>query len=466
MKISGGYTPKIAGRPSSTVTEISTPDTLLISLERDGLIYNPAVKSGQKIKFGDTLAEATVEGGKLTLPAPLGGKVTLTKEKEEKPPLLSIKTDGRVEVPVVFDQLKPERASGKMVREALARGGVWPFFWSSLTGGMPTLKSDEQPRAIIVNMVVTEPFRTRGRVVLQRSWNRIVQGMKFFPRLLLDYGTTEIILTHKRDPVAQRLYKELAGYAWLHFHPVPLLYPIEDPIVLTRALRKHDNSIKKDDVIWIVDVQGVEAVGACLGEGIPLYQRITALGGLGHPEPGHMQIRIGTPIKHVLPQNFKPEDVLVLRGGLLKGEPVVPDTDSVGYDDDGFFFLPKMKEREFLSFTRPGFKRASILPCFMSKLTGAADSQISTSLRGERRPCIACGLCEMVCPVDLMPQVIHRYLYREDFDKAEAVGLDLCVDCGLCTYVCPSKIELQKQFMEAREMLQWEHEEAAASESS
>lgn len=466
MKISGGYTPKIAGRPSSTVREISPPDTLLISLERDGLSYKPAVKNGQKVKFGDTLAEATVEGGKLALPAPSGGKVTLRKEEGEKPPLLSIKTDGRAEVAGIFDQLKPERVSGKKVREALARGGVWPLFWSSRTGGMPTLKTDEHPRAIIINSVLTEPFRTRGKAILQRSWYRIVQGIKFLPRLLADYGTIEIILTAKRDPVARMMYMDLAGYAWLHFHPVPLLYPVEDPIVLTKALRKHDTSIKKDDVIWVIDVQGVEAVGACLDEGVPLYQRVATLGGPGHPEPGHVQIRIGTPIEHILPQNYSPDDVLVLRGGLLKGEPVVPGTDSVGYDDDGFFFLPKVKEREFLSFTRPGFKRTSILPCFMSKITGAADSQISTSLRGEERPCIACGLCEMVCPVDLMPQMIHRYLYREDFDKAEAVGLDLCVDCGLCTYVCPSKIELQKQFMEATEIIKLEHEEAAASESS
>jgi electron transport complex protein RnfC len=369
MKISGGYALKIAGRPSSKVEEIPPPGTLLISLERDGLSYKPTVKSGKKVKYGDTLAEATVVGGKLALPAPSGGTVTLKGEEGEKPPLLSIKTDGSTEVAAVFDQLKPERVSGKRVREALARGGVWPLFWSSRTGGMPTLETDEQPRAIIVNSVVTEPFRTRGRVMLQRSWNRIVQGIKFFPRLLLDYGTTEIVLTHKRDPVAQRLYKELAGYAWLHFHPVPLLYPVEDPLVLTRALRKHDNSIKKDDVIWVINVQGVEAVGACLGEGIPLYQRVTALGGPGHPEPRHMQIRIGTPIEHILPSSFRRDDVLVLRGGLLKGEPVVPGTDSVGYDDDGFFFLPKMKEREFLSFTRPGFKRTSFLPCFMSKLT-------------------------------------------------------------------------------------------------
>ena len=93
-------------------------------------------------------------------------------------------------------------------------------------------------------------------------------------------------------------------------------------------------------------------------------------------------------------------------------------------------------------------------------MTGAADSEISTALRGERRPCIACGLCERVCPVELMPQVIHRYLYREALDEAEAVGMDLCIACGLCTYVCPSKIELQKQFMEASGRIQLEKMEA------
>ncbi len=102
----------------------------------------------------------------------------------------------------------------------------------------------------------------------------------------------------------------------------------------------------------------------------------------------------------------------------------------------------------------------------MSSITGAPDSEITNSLRGERRPCIACGLCEKVCPAELMPQIIHRYLYSEDFNKAEAVGLDLCVDCGLCTYVCPSKIELEKQFMKTLEQLRLEHEEAAASEPS
>jgi len=209
----------------------------------------------------------------------------------------------------------------------------------------------------------------------------------------------------------------------------------------------------------------VEALGACLTEGLPLHERIVAVGGPGHPNPGHLCVRIGTPVSDLVPKDSTSDGVRILRGGLLNGVPVDPASDFVQYDDDAFFFLPEGSPREFLSFLRPGFDRTSALPCFASRITGALDRRVSTSLRGERRPCIACGLCEKLCPVGLLPQVLHRYLYHEALDEAEAAGLDLCVDCGLCTYVCPSKIELQKQFAQAREQLRVEREEALATAS-
>lgn len=65
MKIHGGYTPKIAGKPKSIVEELPLPGVLQLSLERGGLSYKPIVKNGQKVEFGDSLAEAS---GKAILP--------------------------------------------------------------------------------------------------------------------------------------------------------------------------------------------------------------------------------------------------------------------------------------------------------------------------------------------------------------------------------------------------------------
>lgn len=65
----------------------------------------------------------------------------------------------------------------------------------------------------------------------------------------------------------------------------------------------------------------------------------------------------------------------------------------------------------------------------------------------------------------LLPQVIHRYLYRDAIDQAEAAGLLHCIGCGLCSYVCPSKIEMSDQFTHAKEQVRREHDEAAAAEA-
>lgn len=462
LKIRGGHTPKISGRPSSVVEKLPLPGKLQLSLHRRGVNYAPIVADGQEVELGDSVAEASVTGGRLSLPSPAAGRIFLGGEEKEASRLI-LETTGSDTTAGNYEKFEPQRITGEVMRDALAKGGIWPFFWSSGTGGMPALGDAERPRAIIVNCVLTEPFRARGKIILRRAWSRVVQGIGFLPRLLADYGTIEIVLTAKRDAVAGMMYVGLAGQAWIRFRPVPLRYPVENPRVLSRALRGSDSSFKKEDVIWVIDVQGVEALGACLAEGLPLHERIVTVGGPGHPNPRHLWVRIGTPVSDLVPQDRTSDGVRILRGGLLNGVPVDPATDSVQYDDDAFFFLPEGSEREFLSFLRPGFDRTSALPCFASRITGAIDRRVSTSKRGERRPCIACGLCEKLCPVGLLPQVLHRYLYHEALDEAEAAGLDLCVDCGLCTYVCPSKIALQDQFAQAREQLRLEREEALSA---
>jgi Na+-translocating ferredoxin:NAD+ oxidoreductase RnfC subunit len=58
-----------------------------------------------------------------------------------------------------------------------------------------------------------------------------------------------------------------------------------------------------------------------------------------------------------------------------------------------------------------------------------------------------------------MPHLIHKYLYRDLIEEANQARVDLCVECGLCSFVCPSKIELGKQFIEAKCAIEKEKEE-------
>ncbi len=458
MKIRGGYTPRISGRPASTLEEAAFPSRLFIRLQRRGIAYSPVVENGRNVGFGEPLAEASTGEGTLVLPSPARGKVFLAEEGDK---IVLDETEAETHTEL-FRPRQPERISDQELRRELARGGLWPFFWSSYTGGAPSLNTSEKPQAIIVNTVLTEPFRARGKVALRHSWDRIIQGLIFLPRMLREYGKLDIVLTEVGDPLARKMYTDLAGHAWIRFHAVPLTYPVENPAFLSGALRSSISSLNKEDPIWIIDVHGVEAMGAFLAGGLPLHRRMVVAGGPGCPEPKHTWVRIGTPLSSLW-GDVDEEEVLVLRGGLLLGTPVDPASDAVQYDDNGYFFLPEVTTREFLSFMRPGFDRTSYLPCFASRIVGSPDSTISTSLRGEPRPCIACGACEAVCPVYLMPQIIHRYLYKNDLDEAERAGLEICVDCNLCTYVCPSKIELQKQFAEAREQIRAEREEALAA---
>ena len=466
MKIPhGGYTPKIAGKPESRIDEISLHSNLQIVLERKGLQYKPVVKNGEAVTPGQSIAEASTEAGVFILPSPATGRISATHEEPRKIIIEQARLDGKFNTGEKFE---PDRITTEQMMQQLGRSGTWSFFSDTHTGTTPAISGEKRPSAIIVNCVIAEPFRARGKVVLNHSWNHFIQGIKFLPRLLKDYGKVEIILTAVHDPVAKKLYRQLAGFAWTRLHAVPVTYPIEIPQVLRQTLRKTARSYSSQDTIWCIDVQGMAAVGACLGDGIPLHNRLVALGGPGIQHPRHVLVGVGTPIKHIVQKEDLQDRALVLRNGLLRGKPVDPESDSVQYDDDAFFFLPIPTRREMLSFLRPGFRRTSYTPAFTSRLFGASDTNISTSTRGERRPCITCGSCEKICPAGILPQVLHRYIHRELFDEAEKIGLHRCIDCNLCTFVCPSKLELQKQFEEAREQLRREHAEAqqAAADNS
>ncbi|MCK4850746.1 MAG: 4Fe-4S dicluster domain-containing protein, partial [Phycisphaerae bacterium] len=326
------------------------------------------------------------------------------------------------------------------------------------SAGTPALDAPG-PKAIVIKAVCAEPFRARGKVVLENNLELFLQGLSYLERISGEFAPTYLILTAAQHPLAQKIKKEVAGLAWVRPIFVPLVYPVGNNQYLWRCLRRNESNLQRGDSIWFLDCQAVTDIARCLGQGLVPFRRIVSLGGPGYERGGHVLAPIGTPLSRLCSELENFEGLRVLRGGMLAGEEVDPAKASVGHLDDGFTFLAEGTEREFLSFVRAGFDRPSYTAAYGSWLRPKKAVPTSTSLRGERRACIACGYCEDVCPVDIMPHLIWRFLEKDLLEEAQAAGAQICVECGLCSYVCPSKIELARTISKGIEQI---HEELVA----
>jgi len=54
-------------------------------------------------------------------------------------------------------------------------------------------------------------------------------------------------------------------------------------------------------------------------------------------------------------------------------------------------------------------------------------------------PCIHCGRCVQVCPVNLIPAELGKMCQYGHYEEAADKDLMHCIECGCCAYVCPAK---------------------------
>ena len=61
---------------------------------------------------------------------------------------------------------------------------------------------------------------------------------------------------------------------------------------------------------------------------------------------------------------------------------------------------------------------------------------------GAAAPCVRCGRCVDVCPLNLVPTKIALASRREDWELARRYHIGACMECGCCAYACPSALPL------------------------
>ncbi len=83
-----------------------------------------------------------------------------------------------------------------------------------------------------------------------------------------------------------------------------------------------------------------------------------------------------------------------------------------------------------------------------------------------RYQCVGCGRCAEVCPENLTPFYINRYIEREKYEELAFYDIHRCIGCGTCSYICPSKIDIAENIKQAKAVLKQEQRKKEADDDA
>lgn len=463
MKLHGGHNVHLAGRPSSEVRVLPIPERLFVPLSGARLSFRDIrVEDGARVARGDVLA-VDPDSHSVPLVAPFGGTVRLGEVEGHI--LMESLDAGSAASGVAGRAGEPASAGdGPLAerRKRLVRLGAWHYVRDAFTGRVADPAG--RPGAVIVSTIHLEPFLARGDVQLSDNVDSFVRGLEHIQGFL-EYERVFLVVPDVRSALARTLRESVRGRAWVRLVSVPLRYPFDSFPILARHLRIEPDPHRRP---WGIPSEGVFAIDRALTHSEPCTEFVISVAGPAVEEPVHMKAVAGYPVADILEGRTSGGSLRVVDGGILTGREIGVDRSGVPLDCRGLTVLGELGERRLLAFARPGLSTHAYGRTFFGSWCPPPVERLDTGLRGELRACIACGQCVDVCPARIMPNVIHKSLYRNDLERAIDARIDLCVDCGLCSYVCPSKIELRQEILDAKatihaELVELEELEEAAA---
>jgi electron transport complex protein RnfC len=403
--------------------EVPPPDEAVVFLRQHvGLANQPLVKKGESVEVGQKVGDAK---GDFAVPvhSPVTGTVKtmrkvfspISREKEQALVITTEDTDLPLkEDNVGLDELDKERIIEK-VREAgiVGLGGA----------AFPThIKlSAKNIDHLVINAKESDPnLACDARLMLERP-ESVVDGIKLMARAL---NTQDVVVARGTENGELSDFEELLqenniGMVWIH----PSYSVGSERLLVKEVLNREVPSGRYPPDVGVVvhNVATAYAVARAVLHGEPLISRNLTF---YSEETGgrNLWLRMGTPAGHVMnylgicPQNVE----RVIFGSLMMGNSI-PD-----------WSVPTSKYTSGISVFTP-----------------AEPDPYRRTL-----PCIRCGYCNTVCPVNIYPQLIMEADKKGDRERLKRLHVEDCINCGLCSYVCPSTIRLTEYLQSGKRRIQ------------
>ena len=377
-----------------------------------GAPANPVVQVGDTVKVGQKIGEAAAF---ISSPvhSSVSGTVTAIEERGHatRGTCLSvvIRSDGKntldesVKPHKDLESLTPDEIV-EIVKEAgiVGMGGA----------GFPTavkLKPAKPVDTILLNGCECEPLLTADHRVLLEYADDVIFGLK---AILKATGAQKgVIVIEDNKPDAIALMKEkTAGCQQMEVVAARTKYPqgAEKMLIKRVTGRMVPSGGLPADVGCIVsNISTTKAISDAIQKGMPLIQRVVTVTGERLKHPGNFVVKIGTNTRDLIDYCggiIGQGEVTVKAGGPMMGF-VLTDTN-----------VPIMKGSNGII---------------------AVDTD-----HAAEQPCIKCGRCVDVCPMELSPLYFAKYADQENWQGMKDMHVMDCIECRSCEYICSSKIPL------------------------
>ena len=415
----------------SPIQWLDLPERLILPLQQHtGAAASARCRPGQRVLKNQRL---TNDGERRSTPlhAPTSGIVRAI-ERHPIPaadrleaPCIFLEPDGRDEVrepPACPDPLTRDPDA---VIDAIRQAGIVGLggaVFPTHTKIRNTLLRG-RPHTLIVNGAECEPYITCDDRLMRAHAHQVISGTRILLHAVraaqaligIEENKAEAIAAMETAIAAADLGERVRIVA------VPTIYPSGGERQLIKLLTGEEvpaQGLPPDIGMICVNVGTAAATHRALRAGVPLTRRVVTLTGSGLRRPMNVLAPIGTPIADLIQAagGYTDQAARLIMGGPMMGFALPGD------------HLPLMKSTN----------------CIIA----AAQGELARP--GPILPCIRCGDCARVCPMDLLPQQLYWYARAQDFDRTEEDRLFDCIECGACAYVCPSRIPLVAYYRDAK----------------
>jgi Na+-transporting NADH:ubiquinone oxidoreductase subunit A len=422
-------------RISGTADKILVPDvqsTLygVKPVDFPGLTPRLDVKPGDKVLAGSPLFHDKLHP-EIKFVSPVSGNVLLVTSGDRRK-LLEIVVERKGDGFTSFGKGDPSVMPREKIQSLLLDSGLWPAVRQRPYHiiARPT----DVPKSIFISGFDSSPLGPDYNFITDNSSSGFFRSGINALRRLTD-GKINLVLNGRED--ASVTLKNITGVDISYFSG-------PHPAGNVGVHIHHLDPINKGDIVWVVNLQDVLAIGRLFEEGIYLHERIIALTGSEVIKPQYYRVRSGASIAGMVKDNIKPGNLRYISGNVLTGTRIEPDG-YIGYYDSQVTIIPEGNYYEFFGWIKPGINKFSFSRTFLSSLIPRKSYNLDTNIHGGERAFVMTGQYEKVLPMDIYPMQLLKAILAEDIDLMENLGIYEIAeeDFALCEFICPSKIEIQ-----------------------